>query len=76
MRITALAVVVAVAVASKVDNAPQVDLSVPMPGKEDAAQGQCQSWWAPMIIETNSNTTLLYGACKPACPNRGKPGFS
>ena len=30
----------------------------------------CVSWWCPMLVSTNTNTTLLYGCCKTGL--RGK----
>ena len=38
--------------------------TVPLPGNKDANDHQCQSWWAPALVQTNTNATLLFGLCK------------
>ena len=41
-------------------------VTVPLPGNKDGKGHDCVSWWCPMLLSTNTNTTLLFGCCKTA----------
>lgn len=41
-------------------------VTVPLPGNKKGSGKECVSWWCPMLLSTNSNTTLLFGCCKTA----------
>jgi hypothetical protein len=44
---------------------PPPGIAIPLPGNKDAKGAECQSWWCPMLIETN-HSLMLFGCCKPA----------
>jgi hypothetical protein len=41
-------------------------IQVPLPGNKHGKGNECVSWWCPMLLSTNTNTTLLFGCCKTA----------
>ena len=47
-----------------------VPVTVPLPGKIKAKGNECQSWWGPQLLQTNTNRTFLWGACKLPSPSR------
>ena len=45
-------------------------VTVPLPGNKKGSGDECVSWWCPMLLATNTNTTLLFGCCKTGERNK------